>query len=66
MDRRDKEEYDWLNDPFDEKKTQADRERAQFSRGTKVALGCGCLSIVLIFIALLLIGAFQFFAIMAS
>lgn len=63
--RRD-EEYDWLNDPFDEKKAQADREQAHFSSGTKLALGCGCCAIVIIFIAIVIIGGLQFASIMAS
>lgn len=64
--RYDKEEYDWLNDPFDEKKAQADREHAQFSSGTKVALGCGCGAIVLVIIAMLVVGGLQFLSIVAS
>ena len=28
---RNKEEYDWLNDPFDEKKAARDREQARMS-----------------------------------
>ena len=49
---RNKEEYDWLNDPFDEKKAARDREQARMSGGTKAALGCGCLLVVIVFIAM--------------
>ena len=49
---RNKEEYDWLNDPFDEKKAARDREQARMSGGTKAALGCGCLLVAIVFIAM--------------
>ncbi len=64
--RSKKEEYDWLNDPFDEKKSQAESESAGLSTGSKIALGCGCCLIVLIVVAVLAIGGFQFFALLAS
>ena len=44
---RKEEEYDWLNDPFDEKKSARERERAEMSGGSKAALGCGCLLVVI-------------------
>ena len=47
---RKQEEYDWLNDPFDEKKAAREREQARMSGGSKVALGCGCLLAVIAFI----------------
>ena len=36
------EEYDWINDPFDEKKLAQEREQARMSSGSKVGIGCGC------------------------
>lgn len=50
--RRDKEEFDWIDDPFDEKKAARDRERAAMSGGSKAALGCGCLVAAVVLIAL--------------
>ena len=42
-----RQEYDWLDDPFDEKKAAKD---AQGMSGTaKTALGCGCLLVVAAF-----------------
>ena len=38
-----KEDYNWLDDPFDEKKAAQERAQAATSGGTKLALGCGCL-----------------------
>ncbi len=58
-----KEEYDWLNDPFDEKKAARDREQARMSGGTKAALGCGCLLVVIVFIAMLIFAFVQFVSI---
>ena len=52
-----KDEYDWLNDPFDEKKAAREREEARMSSGAKVGLGCGCLVIVIAIVILLLWGA---------
>ena len=41
-----RQEYDWLDDPFDEKKAAKD---AQGMSGTaKTALGCGCLLVVVL------------------
>lgn len=60
---RNKEEYDWLNDPFDEKKAARDGEQARMSGGTKAALGCGCLLAVIVFIAMLIFAFVQFVSI---
>ena len=46
------EEYDWLNDPFDEKKAQAERERAQAGGGMRLA---GCAIAVLLCVAFLIV-----------
>ena len=54
MGRRDKEEFDWLNDPFDEKKAARDQVQAATSSGTKLALGCGCLLAVVGAVVLLI------------
>lgn len=43
MARRNQEEFDWLNDPFDEKKAAREEAQMATSGGTKLALGCGCL-----------------------
>ncbi len=57
------EEYDWLNDPFDEKKAAQEADQARMSTGSKVALGCGCVAVVLALIVLLGVAAVQFIAI---
>ena len=49
---RKRESYNWLDDPFDEKKAAAERERAGMSRNAKLALGCGFALVVLAFILL--------------
>ncbi len=58
---RNKEEYDWLNDPFDEKKAAREAEQAHMSNGSKLFVGCGCLVAVFGIIALLMLGAAQLF-----
>lgn len=41
------EEYDWLNDPFDEKKIAEERERMAMSGASKGLVGVGCLLVVI-------------------
>ncbi|WP_172135541.1 hypothetical protein [Adlercreutzia sp. ZJ473] len=47
-------EYDWLNDPFDEKKCAEELDRAR-SRGMR---GAGCALAVIVAIAVVLVAAF--------
>lgn len=60
------EEYDWLNDPFDEKKIAQDQQQAHMSNGSKVAVGCGCLVAILAILLILVFGAVQFLSIASS
>ena len=46
-----RQEYDWLDDPFDEKK--AAQEARGMSGAAKGALGCGVALVVAAFVALL-------------
>lgn len=39
-----KRDYDWLDDPFDEKKQEQER-LTSFTRSSKLAIGGGCLAI---------------------
>ena len=57
MARKDKEEFDWLDDPFDEKKAAREQVQAATSGGTKLALGCGCLLVVVAVVVLIVIAA---------
>ena len=53
------EEYDWLSDPFDEKKIAEERERMAMSGTSKGLVGVGCLLVVIglfAMAALLLLG----------
>lgn len=47
-----KDEYDWLDDPFNDKKASSDREG--MGSGAKLALGCGCLVVVVALVVLVL------------
>lgn len=53
MSREPKEDYDWINDPFDEKKIAEERERMGMSGTSKTFVGIGCLLFVLGFIVLI-------------
>lgn len=63
---RKNEEYDWLNDPFDEKKAAQEREQARMSGGSKAAVGCGCVLVVLLIVVMLVFAAMQFVSIAAG
>ena len=58
---RKREEYDWIDDPFDEKKCAEELERA---RGGKAA-GCGLVVVVVAALALV-VGAVAVLGVMAS
>lgn len=45
-----KEDFDWLEDPFNDKKSQ---DQGGMGSGAKAALGCGCLLAVIGIIVLL-------------
>lgn len=50
------EEYDWLNDPFDEKKSSEELERARGSKGAGCALAvvvAACIILVVGFVGVL-------------
>ena len=53
MSRRDKESYNWLDDPFDEKKAAAERERMNAKGAFPVA---GCLIVALFVMGALTLG----------
>ena len=48
---KEQEDYDWINDPFDEKKIAEEREH--MSGTSKTFVGVGCLLFVLGFIVLI-------------
>lgn len=51
---RNKKDYDWINDPFDEKKiAEEPREHMGMSGTSKTFVGVGCLLFVLGFIVLI-------------
>ena len=58
MSRRDKESYNWVDDPFDEKKAAAERERMN-AKGAFPVAGClivGVVALILV-VALFAMGA---------
>lgn len=51
------EGYDWLNDPFDEKKAAAEREQARMGGGAK--LGIGCVAVIAVLFVITVIAVFS-------
>ncbi|RDB62323.1 hypothetical protein C1878_08345 [Gordonibacter sp. 28C] len=61
-----KDDFDWLDDPFDEKKAAREQVQAATSGGTKIALGCGCLVAVVGFVVLLIFVGVNMIDVLAS
>lgn len=53
MAKHDNETYDWIDDPFNEKKAAEERERLGMTGTSKTLVGVGCLLFVVGFIALI-------------
>lgn len=53
MAKHDNEAYDWIDDPFNEKKAAEERERLGMTGTSKTLVGVGCLLFVVGFIALI-------------
>lgn len=50
--QKNEKEYDWLNDPFDEKKAEEDELASKkMSSKSKIVLGVGCLAVLVILVA---------------
>lgn len=52
---RGKEEYDWLNDPFDEKRSAEELERARGSKGAGCALAAVVAACVLLIVGFIVV-----------
>ena len=50
------DDYDWLNDPFHEKKAAAERERAHMGGGSKAAVAVGCFVVIVLVIVMFAVG----------
>ncbi|MEC4175941.1 hypothetical protein VJ918_04555 [Adlercreutzia sp. R21] len=53
MAKHEDETYDWIDDPFNEKKAAEEQERAGMTGTSKTLVGVGCLLFVVGFIALI-------------
>lgn len=60
-----KQDFDWLDDPFDEKRAAQEQMQAATSGGTKIALGCGCLLVVAAIVVLLVFASVSMLGVMA-
>ena len=58
--KRESEAYDWIDDPFDEKKAEEEQKQAGMSGSTKAFVGCGFA--VVIVVLLLVVGLVALFA----
>lgn len=52
---RNEDGYDWLNDPFDERK--AGQQKAGMPTGAKVGIGIGCFVALVLMVVLVVFGA---------
>ena len=50
-----REEYNWLDDPFDEKKQKADQEQ-MMSGASRLAILLGCLGVAILLFILVSVG----------
>ena len=50
------DEYNWLDDPFDEKKIAKEQQLAGMSSRSKLAVGLGCLVALVVLIVLVFLG----------
>lgn len=64
MTRKGKEEFDWLDDPFNDKK--AAQQEAGMGGGAKAALGCGCLFAVVAVVVLFIFAGVSALDILSS
>lgn len=55
MKRKTTKDFDWLDDPFDDKKMADEYLHANISKGTKILLGCVSIVIVIALVVLLLV-----------
>lgn len=56
MARKNSEEYNWLDDPFNDKKIAQEQMQGKTSATTKALMGCGVVFIVILIFVLLSIG----------
>lgn len=52
----DKQDYNWLDDPFDEKKAAAEQQQSGMTGRSKLFVGIGCLAVVLVIAVLAFMG----------
>lgn len=55
MNRQKTKDFDWLEDPFNDKKAADEYMRTGASKNTKIALGCACIAMAIVLVVLLLV-----------
>lgn len=57
---KNREEYDWLNDPFDEKKIAEEREQAKMSGCSRIGLLIAIIAVIIILILFFVVSCSAF------
>ena len=60
------EEYNWLDDPFDEKKAAQAQQDAHMSGRSKLMVGLGCLGLIVVVAVLAVVGGGMLLADMSN
>ncbi|HIS39893.1 MAG TPA: hypothetical protein IAC12_03510 [Candidatus Aphodovivens avistercoris] len=60
------EEYNWLDDPFDEKKAAQAQQDARMSGRSKLMVGLGCLGLIVVVAVLAVVGGGMLLADMSN
>ena len=63
---RNNEEYNWLDDPFDEKKAAKEQQQAGMSSRSKLFVGIGCLAVIVVIALMVFVGVGALGAFMAA
>ena len=63
---RNDEEYNWLDDPFDEKKAAQAQQDARMSGRSKLMVGLGCLGLIVVVAVLAVVGGGMLLADMSN
>ena len=60
-------DYDWLEDPFNDNKSEQDElNAAKMSSGSKIAVGIGCLAVLIILVGIIAVSCSSSVALMGT
>ena len=65
--QKSQKDYDWLEDPFNDNKSEQDEfNAAKMSSGSKIAVGIGCLAVLIILVGLIAVSCSSIAALMGT